>query len=124
MEPYLYNNKEFKFRNALCRLRTSSHLLEIERGRHSKPKIDLPLRICKYCLKDEIEDEIHFMLGCSLYDDKRFELFNRISEIDPQFLSLEPAEKFVFIMSSNIPMINVLVSKFVFHNLKIRKSHS
>ena len=37
MEPYLYKVKNVKYRNAINKLRSSSHHLEIERGQHCKP---------------------------------------------------------------------------------------
>ena len=38
MEPYLYLISNLRYRNALTRLRTSSHTLEIERGHYTMPK--------------------------------------------------------------------------------------
>ena len=121
MEPYLYNNKDYKFRHALCKLRTSSHLLEIEKGRHSKPKTDLSLRICKLCNNKEIEDEFHFLIECHTYIDGRFLLYERISEIDNNFLLMEPTDKFKFLMANDNIFINVLVSKFIYHSFKLRE---
>ena len=49
------------FRHALARIRTCSHNLEIEVGRHSGcPRAE---RICKLCRLD-IEDEAHFIIYC------------------------------------------------------------
>ena len=38
MEPYLYLVKNPKYRIAISKIRTSSHKLEIERGRYTRPK--------------------------------------------------------------------------------------
>ena len=38
-EKYLHNVLDDRHRTAIAKLRTSSHVLEIERGRHAKPKI-------------------------------------------------------------------------------------
>lgn len=53
---------------ALCRLRTSSHRLEIELGRRNN--IERQFRFCRLCLKQNvfvIEDEFHFLLVCPCY---------------------------------------------------------
>ena len=56
-----------KFRIALTQLRVSSHRLEIETGRWTKPnKIIRENRKCSV-----LEDEYHFMFECKLYNDLR-----------------------------------------------------
>ena len=42
-----------------------------ETGRYSKPKIVKENRLCKYCDLNEVEDEQHFLLRCTLYDTLR-----------------------------------------------------
>ena len=59
-------------RRTLANFRCSNHNLAIETGRHNK--IERLLRYCKYCLKRNVhvvEDELHFLLNCPLYDDIR-----------------------------------------------------
>ena len=63
-EPYLDLVREFKYRNTLTKIRSSSHLLEIERGRHTKPKTPRNNRLCLNC--KTIEDERHFVMECPL----------------------------------------------------------
>lgn len=59
-----------KYRTSLCRLRVSSHRLEVERGRWAKPnKIPLDNRKCRIC--GVLEDEYHFILECSIYNELR-----------------------------------------------------
>ena len=54
----------------LTRLRTSSHRLEIEAGRWAKPvSIHVDQRLCTTCYI--LEDEFHFILECSRYNDLR-----------------------------------------------------
>jgi hypothetical protein len=59
----------------IARIRTSSHDLEIERGRRVKP-ISIPAdeRWCRHC-KTTVEDEIHFVTICPLYESYRNELY-------------------------------------------------
>ena len=74
LEPYLIHIKHEKHRQALCKLRISAHDLLIEIGRHKNiPKQD---RKCKYC--DVIEDEIHFLDNCKIFNNIRTELISKI----------------------------------------------
>ena len=49
IEPYLELVNERKYRRAIAQIRPSSHTLQIERGRHTKPKTPRDLRLCSYC---------------------------------------------------------------------------
>ena len=65
-----------KFRNALLRLRTSSHRLEIESGRWARPTSKpIAERLCFVCNK--LEDEYHFVLECPVYNDLRCKYIKR-----------------------------------------------
>ena len=67
---YLETIKITKFRIALCKLRLSSHRLEIEVGRWAKPnRTPLDQRKCRIC--NIVEDEFHFHLECELYKQIR-----------------------------------------------------
>lgn len=87
-------------RSAFCKLRISAHLLMIEKGRYSSPKIPPENRLCSYCERNEIEDEFHFIMHCSLYNDLRVTLFDKLNDIFA-FVSLSDTEKFNLIMSAS-----------------------
>ena len=53
----------------------SDHNLEIELGRRRTPKIEAKKRLCVKCNANEIEDEFHFVLDCSIYYIARQNLF-------------------------------------------------
>ena len=53
-----------KFRIALSKLRSSSHNLEIERGRYVRPKKDVDERVCLLC--NVVGDQIHFVTNCCI----------------------------------------------------------
>ena len=65
-----------RHRTALTRLRTSSHVLEIEGGRCTVPKTAVCDRICKIC--HQIEDEAYFIIDCKLYNTHRQELYVKV----------------------------------------------
>ena len=75
-EPYLDMVKDRQEQVALTRLRLSNHRLQIERGRHIRPRVERAQRVCKVCDSGEVEDETHFLLHCSTYSDERRVLFN------------------------------------------------
>lgn len=59
----------------MTRLRGGTNELRIETGRHRVTSRDKPLplheRTCLLCVAGEVEDEIHFVLDCEMYEDLR-----------------------------------------------------
>ena len=60
-----------KLREAIAKVRMSSHLFYIERGRWSRPKVERVNRVCDIC--NVIEDEKHCLLDCPKYNNERRE---------------------------------------------------
>lgn len=69
--------KDFKLRQQLTKFRISNHVLEIEIGRHNK--VPAHNRICLKC-NLHVEDEKHFLLYCSHYQDIRDEFLSSVSD--------------------------------------------
>lgn len=70
LQPYLEYINVSKFCIALCRLRVSSHRLEIEAGRWVRPNsIPVNDRKCSKC--SVLEDEYHFIIECQMYKELR-----------------------------------------------------
>ena len=118
-EYYLEHIQKKKYLIAFTRFRVGSHTLEIERGRYSNPRIPINQRLCSKCV--EVEDEIHFLLYCALYEKERIDLFNNIIEIYPKFVCLTPNERFQFLMTCSIPNILTWVAKFI-HDSMLKRS--
>ena len=97
MEPHLNLVTNYKYRNAITKLRASSHTLEVERGRYTNPKTPLNDRLCSLC--GIIEDEAHFLVGCKSYTRERQELFAKIINVFPQNEQMNDTDKFVFMLS-------------------------
>ena len=57
----------------LSKLRISAHDLMIEKGRYFRPVIPINQRVCLNC--EQVEDEMHFTLFCSKFQDLRTLLF-------------------------------------------------
>ena len=110
-EPYLDIITNNKYRAALTQLRTSSHTLEIQRGRQTKPKTAIENRLC---VCGEIEDECHFVINCPLYNEDRKALFSKVSAVNQNFVSLNDKEKFIFLITLKDDYILNQFAKFVY----------
>ena len=67
-ENYLHMENSL-LRTAITKIRLSSHLFYIERGRWSKPKIEAVNRICDTCFV--LEDEYHCIIECPKFTNER-----------------------------------------------------
>ena len=72
-------------RSLLCQLRLGILPLEVEVGRFGLKSNDgqvkrIPLeeRICKLCNMNKVEDEMHFLIECTLYERERQVLFENL----------------------------------------------
>ena len=70
--------------------------LAIETGRFQGVKLEE--RLCIFCNSGAVEDEVHFMFDCSLYNDLREEFFNTVIVTNPNFIyeSFEEQLKILF----------------------------
>ena len=106
-EYYLDQIPNADHRKTLTRLRVSSHNLRIETGRWQK---NTPMqRTCKFCTNSLIEDEAHFLLNCSLYNDLRIKLMSRVRDICPNYDNLPTdSARLVFLMNSLDHVANIV----------------
>ena len=86
------------YRSALAKFRCGVAPLRIETGRYERVSLDE--RRCFHC-KDFIEDELHVLTVCPLYQDLRDELYNKASSIKQSFTDLTDTDKMCFILSSS-----------------------
>ena len=77
MEQYLDTISDIGCGAALTRLRTSSHTLEIERGRYTVPRTPICYRLYINC--NDVEDEIHFVVYYKLYEENKKYLLSESS---------------------------------------------
>ena len=112
-ENYLLSTKDVRRRTLFTKLRISAHRLNIELGRHAKPKVPPEKRVCLVC-KDGIEDETHFVMHCKQYMILRADLFRTLGTFT-DFSNLDVKTKFSYIMSYNNgdSEIGNLVTKYI-----------
>ena len=107
-----------KFRISLSKIRASSHDLEIERGRYTRPKTDPKQRLCAWCL--EVEDEEHFITRCQINAHERQILYTKIGSKHPEFQNISNHEQFIFLMSCKDRQILTWLGKFLHKSFNIR----
>ena len=117
-EKYLEAITDCRYRTAMTKLRSCSHTLEIERGRYTKPKTDISEQLCPLC--NAMEDEIHFLVNCKLYEAERLRFFSKLMKKIRHFNELDDIEKFILLMSSKDNQIVTWTGKFIYKSFNIR----
>ena len=96
MEQYLDTISDIRYRTALTRLRTSSHTLEIERGRYTVQKNPICDRLCINC--NDVEDKIHFRVYCKLYEESTNIFYQKVARRNSDFVDFTDHEIYIFLM--------------------------
>ena len=68
----------------------------IGQGRHKQLPIEN--RLCPLCNQD-VEDEYHFMTQCRNLNKTRTSLFNKITDVIPDFINLNNTDKFKYLLA-------------------------
>jgi len=96
-EHYL-KMRDREARTVMTRLRGGTNELRIETGRWGITNRDRPLdvneRRCMICWSGEIEDETHFVLDCSVYEDLRCKMFHALKRTllkQQRYQTIQPA---------------------------------
>ena len=113
-ERYLNVLNIRKFRYIYASFRTSSHDLEIERGRYSN--IERNQRICRLCDENVVEDEYHFLLCCTLYNDLRG------TYIPCKYFNNPTQHKFVILMATQNETLIKSVATYLHYAFKRRRT--
>ena len=119
LESYLLLIKDHKLRKCMSKFRLSSHELNIEKGRHTKPKTKLEDRLCTLCDLFEVEDELHLLMYCKSYELERMMLFEKISGTIP--LTDDKECLFTKLMSCTEENVIFSLCKFLVKCFKTRK---
>ena len=96
LEPYLLFGTKQQ-RKLLTKFRISAHNLNIEKGRYIGTTVED--RICNLC-KNNIEDEVHFLITCPLLEKFREPYIKNIKETYKNFSLLSDENKLIWLLSS------------------------
>ena len=113
IEKYFSEIKNRKVRVTLTKFRLSNHNLMIETGRHKK--IQKEMRFCPLC-HTGIEDEVHFLFYCPVYERVRMGYLNSILLGKPNFQLYTSSVEIEYIMLN----LNKNTSKFISDCFELR----
>ena len=108
----------------MAQLRCSILPIRIETGRFTNirdpitgklKKMKSTERICQLCTKNEIENEIHFLCVCPIYEHLRFLLYSEVVELVP---TMTAEHRFILLVTK----YQKNVCKFVSSAWEVRKS--
>ena len=125
IEPYLLKQIRQSCRSKITSLRIGSHSLDSEVGRYQNPPIPPESRFCRFCLPDKfIGDECHFLTKCSLFDEKRIELFNSL-KLGNIFYNQNDRNKFIILMTSMLKKDDscLKIARYIYECFKLHSSH-
>ena len=90
------------------RFRISAHSLLVEVGRYGKLKS--ADRCCPFC-NNTVEDELHLLFNCRLYDSLRLKYFSSVGDISPNSII---DDKFILDILQNFDAeLTILLMKFI-----------
>ena len=104
---------------SFSRFRVSNHKLKIKLRRYKN--IPPEERYCRLRNLNQVQDEFHFIMSCSVYSEHREQLFQQIKDFVPSFDILPLSEKFIFLMGADDPEILTPFIKFVKKCSDVRK---
>ena len=92
--------------------------INIEVGRYNG--IERELRVCNICVSGEVENEVHFLLKCVKYEEKRGILLSQAVQCVPDFNEKSDIEKIKILTTHN----NLIrkTCKFIKESLECRNS--
>ena len=85
-------------RRSITRLRISAHRLKIETGRYIK--LDRSERLCDKCSACAVEDEQHFLIECSNFNEYRNNLFQTVNFNNKNFSKLDNFQKIFWLLTN------------------------
>eukprot|EP00249_Psilotum_nudum_P025149 c29391_g1_i1 orf=1144-4386(+) len=92
--PHLVSSLPTRVRQAICRIRLSSHKLQCEIGRWLSPPLPLQDRHCQICRTGAVEDELHFLFTCRKLEEIRYKWIGsrtaNFSTIEEAYQHLDP----------------------------------
>ena len=102
--PSYFFEENPRVRSICANVRLGCLKLRIESGRFRNERESE--RLCVFCTKNAIENEIHFVMHCSLYDDIREKMLKQLN-----IIANNEQEKFKIIMTDKIHECGVFLMK-------------
>ena len=96
-ELYVNRLQNRRKRSLFAQFRLGVLPLRIETGRFRN--LPCEQRICQTCDMNKVEDEFHFIMECTIYQDLRNVLFFQAQRLNSEFNDLSDIPKFLFLVS-------------------------
>ena len=120
VEPLFCTSLPFILRKRLAQLRLGCLPIRVETDRYTRPIVHRDQRYCLQpkCLNivsnlsdsmKHVENEYHFLMKCSQYDQLRSEMFAQIQAAD--FAQMNDLEKFIFLLTTQ--SVAKIVAQFI-----------
>ena len=103
----------WKYRHANAHFRSVFHELEIEKGRYNNTPI--ADRLCKMCNLGQVENELHFIIICSMFNDPR----RRYIAIDS--ITTPTLDNFYAVMSNRTEQVVKHLASYIYYVLQRRR---
>ena len=110
-------------RRVASSFRIRNHNLKIETGRFTIPKTPEDLRICDHCSLNSVENELHILFHCDLYNDLRKNRFIKINDRNTLFINYNIHDKVCFPFNNTDSHISRLTATFISQVFERRKKH-
>lgn len=123
VETYLLSVKNAGHRKNITRFRVSSHDLEIEKGRHCRPKIPASDRLCKFCSANAVDDELHLLTSCVYHDVERDILYQCVLQYITNLMFMDDRLAFISILQTENQHILAALGSFLSAAFQKRKLH-
>ena len=87
-------------RSLLAQLRLGILPLKLETGRFRRLTVEQ--RVCELCNSNSVEDELHFLFNCSIYEEVQRVLFTQVEYCNVNLRQFSNLDKFKQMMQSSI----------------------
>ena len=94
--------------------------LDIETGRHEKPRVPPELRLCKYYESEAVGYALHFLIHCDFHSRDRQILLSLLGEITDNFYRLTDSDKFIYILTSPRHDVILALGKLTHDGFEVR----
>ena len=129
-EPYIDLIRNRNQRSFLTRLRVGAHTLAVELGRRTRPITPIAKRVCTFyqrsadCVipnqtdignsgSDIIDDEFHFLIACSRFNNTRRTFYSAIAAIIPDFKKMDDDKKFLTLLCPTNPKTVKIANRYI-----------
>ena len=119
MEKYLEIIKNPTHRTITTKFRISNHNLLIEADRYNNPVIPRENRLCPVCTQGLVENELHVLFSCPLYQNQRRLFFADLLQSSIDVKSITDTDANVLMNNQN-PEIIFKTSKYISDCFDIR----